>query len=243
MVRGIASRESRAAISDYSRASLSRARARAFSMIGRLGENGSFMETRRRYRDVAINASGARAERERVTPSARKRCSLKSRFLTACGAHPCRRASIIVQIVKEADYANALDNGGFARACESECAVPIRASSHSIVSVLGQPEIPAFVASVFTKWAARDARDAMHKKKEKKEKKWRGASAFRRNWPRRDNAERRLTAPPPVDSIVMKILVYYRERARERERERERGRQGEAQPPSKPRPPPLFPDN
>jgi len=111
MVRGIASRESRAAISNYSRANLSRARARACACILAFSSRaGPAPRERCLWKRDVIGTS-----RSSATLSARKRCSLKSRFLTACGAHPCRRASIIVQIVKEADYANALDNGGFAR--------------------------------------------------------------------------------------------------------------------------------
>jgi len=128
---------------------------------------------------------------------------------------------------------------GDSRACESECAVPIRTPSHSIVSVLGQPEIPAFVASVFPLSGLREMRemrDASEKKKKQKInkwKKWRGASAFRRNWPRRDNAERRLTAPLRSIRLSWKYSFII---GNERERERERVRGGEeaAQPPSKP---------
>jgi len=76
------------------------------------------------------------------------------------------------------------DNGG-SRASLRGCLYGVL--NHPIVSVPNQPEIPAFVASVFIR---RTMGDASCDRKRR-----RGPSCFRRNYPRRDNTVRRLAAP------------------------------------------------
>lgn len=73
--------------------------------------------------------------------------------------------------------ARTLDNGGSDARARELRDDPHELLNHPIVSVPNQPEIPAFVASVFTKRATRDARDVMERKKKTR----RGPSTFRRN--------------------------------------------------------------
>lgn len=104
--------------------------------------------------------------------------------------------------------------GDRARVCLRRCLYGVL--NHPIVSVPNQPEIPAFVASVFIR---RTMGDASCDRKRR-----RGPSRFRRNYPRWDNTIRCLAASSGRLDCHENIQI-----SEKRERERGKGREGTGQ--------------